>query len=321
MPTKRPSIVREVQVLFDQAKAIGASRHKAKASGVLAGQRPQDMLSTIHSWGTYRREMQAAIQFAKWCRAAAGVRRVSQVTPEMVRKYIALRSKQVSPNTVTADLTGIRRLDKCLQASEPGRESIVPDDVSAPRRQSPRGAYEVGEALAIIDYVTRRYPLYGDVLRVQLAGGLRISEAVWLRSDCIDFRRGQIRVEIEGKGGKRRIVAVDPRLLARLDLADRFPLRPPSGNLGSRLMDKSEIRRIEALVKSACAQLGIPHRQTHGFRATAAITYYQSLISQGVRKREALKRTSEWLGHGANRWDVLRSYLGDALMSDALGER
>ncbi len=313
-------MVYQVKELFDDVKAIGDSRHAAKQEAVIRGEQPQAMLPTIHSWGTYKREMQGAIQFTKWCKAEYGIKYLTQIKPDMTRCYMESRQDKAA-NTRAADLTAIRRLDKCLQARYPSWASIVPQDVKAPRQVTPRGAYEPAQAQAIIKRVSRLDPQSGQVLRLQLAGGLRVREAVWLHRDFIDVRCGKvaIAVQVKGKGGKPRVVEIDRRLLSRLDLSSPFPLRALRQQGSGWIKDKTQIKRIEDLVKAVCRTLGIQCRGTHGLRATAAISYYKLLVIQGLSKIQALSRTAEWLGHGPRRWDVLRHYFG-GLVDEALKE-
>jgi integrase len=316
MPTKTPSMAHQAKELFDENLAIGESRHEAKRDMAARGLDPQAMTDKIHSWGAYKRELQGSIGCAKWCKQEYGIKRVVQITPDMVRAYIEYRKGSVEQNTVSADLTGIRRLDKCLQNRHPGRASIVPDDVSAPRKVSPRGAYQPAEVRSIIDYIDKRDPLTAKVLQVQQAGALRISEAVNLRSDFVDLRKGEVIVDVKGKGGKPRTVSLaDRRVLGQLDLSKGKPLRD------EKVTAKSQMNRIQAQVRAACRALGIATgRGTHGIRATAAIIYYKSLVVRGMSKRQALSATGEYMGHGKRRWDVLRTYLGNDLVDEALGE-
>ncbi len=321
MPKKTPSPLHQVIELFKPMLAAGESRHEAKRQLKRLTPRTRGGIMTVkvYGFGTYRRERQAAIQFAKWCSKTFKIRYLTQITPDMTRAYFAWRKEQGrKANTLAADLTGIRRLNLALQLAEPGHASLVPPDVKAPRQRAPRGAYSQQEAEMIIDYVRRRDELAGLVLRLQLEAGLRISEAIWLRPDCIDVERGEIRVEVIGKGGKPRRVAVSSAILEKLDLSDRTPLRPPVDDLGSRTMDTSQARRIEDLVRRACRVLGITPHGTHGFRAAAARWYFSALTLDGKSNWDALKATAIWLGHGANRLDVLRLYLGDDLVDDVI---
>jgi len=137
---------------------------------------------------------------------------------------------------------GYPALDKCLQARYPGRVSIVPADVKAPRQ------FAAGVLMSCPgpgDYQARRAgrSLSGQVLRVQFAGGPPVHEAVWLHRDFINVRRGEVTVEaqVKGKGGKPRTVEIDRRLLSRLDLSSPFPLRAlrKEATAGSRTKRRS----------------------------------------------------------------------------------
>ena len=141
-------------------------------------------------------------------------------------------------------------------------------------------------------------PKAADVLRFQLSAGLRLSEAVMLRSDEVD-RAGET-VTVKGKGGRIRTVKLlDTTVLKRLDMSQRFPLL--------RGLKHNWMREVEELVASACKALDIKSLGTHGFRATAAQKLYDELLPAGTGEREARRHVAEFLGH--NRTDVTHHYV------------
>jgi integrase len=134
------------------------------------------------------------------------------------------------------------------------------------------------------------------VLRLQLEGGLRIHEALTLRSDKVNLREGS--VEVKGKGGRvRKVTLLDSSVLRELPL-DRNFVFPPTPAFR---------RAVQAEVARACEELGIACRGTHGFRATYAERYLEKRTTEGSREREARKSLARQLGH--NRTDVTRKYV------------
>jgi len=166
-----------------------------------------------------------------------------------------------------------------------------------PHGSRPRYSYTPDHAGQIIKHVEQRDPAAAEVLRWQCIVGLRISEAIRLRTDQIDFDKGM--VAIKGKGGKVRVVEIPDRaLLDRLDRTVRFPLLHGKAT--------SWTRHIEKLVAEACAESDIKCLGTHGFRASAAQRALDDLVEQGVSEREARRQVSRLLGH--SRTSVTNSY-------------
>jgi integrase/recombinase XerD len=109
--------------------------------------------------------------------------------------------------------------------------------------------------------------------------GLRIHEAISLRPEQIDARRGTIR--IIGKGNKERLLPLPPSLLIAMRRAWKthgnrqwvFATRPAGRHMGAQ-----SLRRA---FNAACAQEGIcghtPHSLRHGFAT--------GLLERGVEVR------------------------------------
>lgn len=70
-------------------------------------------------------------------------------------------------------------------------------------------------------------------------------------------------------------------------------------NLGSN--------RTREAIRQACDRLGVEYYGTHGFRKGWAQETFQTLLAEGLDRREAGWQVSQALGHG--RLDVLRHYL------------
>jgi integrase len=316
-----PSLIYQVKELFCGNLAIGKSRHQAKRKMRDAGKSVHAQGERIHSWGTFHAELQPACQFVRFTHEVLGVKRLDQLTREHVLCYFLHRRIEVevgelSPNTLAADLVGMRRLSTLLLKHGITPEQVVPDDLRAPREFRPRGAYTAIEAQQIIAYVDDRDPAAATVLMLQRWGGLRIHEAITLQTGWVvgeskiptigvDVAGGQ--VTVKGKGGRIRTVkllATD--VLTRLDLTIQFPL--------ARANEKTWTNRIEALVRAAARKLHIQCRGTHGLRATAANHHYVLLRRQGLTEAAARLETAKFLGH--NRTDVLRHYITDRMAGE-----
>jgi integrase/recombinase XerC len=254
-------------------------------------------LKTI-SWESERRYKQVACQFAAWAKARYSIRQTADLRADMVQAYLdARQASNLSPRTIATELTALRRLD--LYARDRGwiGESFIPKGLSVPHGSQPRYSYTPTHAKAIIAQVEKRHPLAAEVLRFQLAAGLRIGEAIGLDLEKVDFERGL--VTVKGKGGRVRTVAVrDPSVLARLNRSRRFPLLHGK--------PRNWKRQVEALVRQACLDLGIEPLGTHAFRATAAQELFDEQREAGTSEQDSRRVVARYLGH--NRTDVTHHY-------------
>jgi integrase len=167
--------------------------------------------------------------------------------------------------------------------------------------------YTEDEARAIIDQITPQDPVVARLLRLIWVGGLRISEAVYLRTQDIDLVNGMISLNQEGnvnrtKGGKARIFSYSPLSQEFMAALKNSPDIQPTGHLLADRLGLPE--RVRKLVRQACRELGIQPLGTHGFRKTFSVEEYHRARSLGADDRQALLETSHKLGH--NRIDVTR---------------
>jgi integrase len=320
--SKTSSLAFQIDDIFNHGTAFGCSRDAAKNEMRLEGRDVREMGDHIHSFGSLGTYKSAAIHVAKEIKAEYGpsVKRVADFTPKMIVDYFSQRLKagKTSKNTLVSEVGALRRLDQLAQVQGKIRQSFMPSeqtlrDMGIKRQFRPHGAYSPTEARAIIRDVSARNPKAGLVLELQYSGGLRIREAVCLKSGLIRDKRAGVdrlgistvhgRVFVKGKGSRQREIALlDPSILYKLDTARLFPLRD------GRLIP-TQMRTVQDRVRHACKRLGIQPRGTHAFRAAAAREFYARQLAAGASEIDAKRATSRWLGH--NRLDILKHYLVD----------
>lgn len=288
------SLVQQNEYLFSQHRGTGQSRKAWRDRNPGFGR----MAPVTFAWNSERRYKQICCHFLRDAHQQHGLRTISEIRPEMITAYIeARRAQGISPRTLATEVTALRRLDLYTQLEGWTKSSFMPPELSVPHGSRPRYSYTPEHAAQIIKHVEQRDPAAAEVLRWQCVVGPRISEAICLRTDRINFEKGT--AAIKGKGGKVRVVEIPDRaLLDRLDRSVRFPL------LQGKV--RNWTRHIEKLVAEACAELDIKCLGTHGFRASAAQRSLDDLVEQGVSEREARRRVSRLLGH--NRTSVTNSY-------------
>ncbi len=288
------SNVQQVNHLFSQHRGTGQSRKAWRDEHRGFGR----MAPLTFAWSSERRYKRVCCHFLKEAQERYGVHEVSAIEPYMISAYIERRrAAGISPRTLATEVTALRRLDLYARLEGWTKRSFMPVDLPVPHGSRPRYSYTPEHAEQIIAHVTQRDPAAAEVLRWQLACGLRIDEAIRLRTDQIDFE--QATVEVKGKGGKVRVVDIPDRaLLDRLDRTVRFPLL--KGNA------TSWTRQIEKRVANACMELDIKCLGTHGLRASTAQRTLDDLSADGAGERAARRQISRLLGH--NRPSVTNSY-------------
>ncbi len=263
--SKNPSLTYQIDDIFMHGTAFGCSRDAAKNEMRVEGRDVRTMGDHIHSFGSLGTQKSAAIHVAKAIKAEYGssVKRVADFTPHMVVDYFSRRLKdgKASINTLVSEVGAMRRLDQLAQAQGITRQSFMPSEqtlrgMGIKRRFSPHGAYTPAEARAIIRDVSARNPKAGLILELQYAAGLRLREAVCLKSGLIRDRKAGVdrlgistvhnRVFVKGKGSRQReIPLLDPSVLYKLDPTRLFPLR-------DRCLIQTQMRAVQDVVRKAC---------------------------------------------------------------------
>ncbi len=286
----------------------GASRHNAKRR-----HRDEELITGISTM----RCMSADVhQFARFIRVHyPEVKHLSEVRQEMALAYIQeLEQRERSGGRIARVCASLRKLDTaCRKAGifPPDALPLLPyKDQGGPGgfHSKPKPIpYTEEEAQAIIAYIAPQDPIVARLLRVMWAGGMRISEATWLRVQDIDLANGMISLNQEGnenhtKGGKPRKVPYSPKAHKFMTALDYSPDIQPTGHLFADRQGLPD--RARKLVRQACRDLGLQPLGTHGYRKTFSVEEYQRARSRGADDRQALLETSLKLGH--NRIDVTR---------------
>jgi integrase len=233
----------------------------------------------------------------------------------MALSYIEkLKQRERSGGRIARVCASLRKLDTaCRKASvfPPRKPPLLPYKAQG----GPGGfhskpkpiSYTDEEAQAIIGHIVPHDPIVARLLTLMWTSGLRITEAVYLRTQDIDLENGMISLNMEGnvnrtKGGKPRQFPYSPWAQKFMAALKHAPDIPPSGHLFTDRQGLPD--RARRLVRKACRELGILPLATHGYRKTYSVEEYHRARSRGADDRQALLEISHKLGH--NRIDVTR---------------
>jgi len=286
----------------------GASRHTAKRY-----HRDAELITGISTM----RCMSADVhQFARFIRNKwPEVKHLSEVSQEMALAYIEeLEERERSGGRIARVCASLRKLDvACRKAVifPPDSPPLLPyKDQGGPGgfHSKPKPIpYTEEQAKAIIAHIAPHDPIVARLLTLMWAGGLRISEAVYLRAQDIDLEIGAISLNREGnanrtKGGKPRAFPYSPKAHEHMTAIKHLPDIQPTGHLFTDRQGLPD--RARKMVRKACQELGIQPLATHGYRKTFSVEQYHRARARGADDRQALLETSLKLGH--NRIDVTR---------------
>jgi tyrosine recombinase XerC len=156
-----------------------------------------------HTVANYRREIGQFMAFAQ----AEGVRAWDQVTPALLRRWLAtLHEQGYVKASVVRRVSELRSFYHYMQRHELVRVNPV-ESISAPklpqRLPRPLSREEVFALLAAPDLVTPQGQRDRAMLELLYAAGLRVSELLGLDINDVDLAQAQVRVT--GKGAKERI--------------------------------------------------------------------------------------------------------------------
>jgi site-specific recombinase XerD len=174
------------------------------------------------------------------------------------------QDKHLAASSILVAVAALRFLYKITLRRDWALELEIPTPRKPKKLPVVLSQDEVARFLSAVDNLKHRV-----ILTVCYASGLRISEAVRLKSTSIDSQRMVIRVE-QGKGRKDRYVMLSPKLLVMLrDYWKRthpgewlFPGDPPS-----RPISPMTMQQICRQVREKCgiAKPITPHSLRHAF--------------------------------------------------------
>ena len=310
--SKTPSLVRQVTRAFETINHIGESRHAAKKNGTARAQ--------IHSYESARTHRQRCI---------TGLRRINEALPPKQRlrllrdlrpEHIELLKAQMvadglADSTIRNELSSWRKLGYALNAA--GWNGIPPEELVPARlytglgQSAPRGGYSRDQAAALIEHIERTHPKGGELAlmaRLVQASGLRHDEIAHLREADVDRIAGDISVrKSNAKGGRPRLVHLDPEGAVRNTLRAAIDAVPPGGNW-LWLNGPSLGRQLQDAMRDACDTLEIQRRGIHGLRGLFSETYLRERVATGLDENAARDELTKLLGHG--RRSVTRRYCG-----------
>lgn len=289
----------------------GDVREKLRAAGTGATSARIAAATGICSYRTYDAYREVSDDFARFAEAH-GVRDVRDLRPEHAADFLREKlAAGLSCNSLRTYAAALGKLDNALGRAPrkmhiPASARILPgvEEVraqfnrEAPRLDQERRAYF--KPAAVVEAM--RDDAHRLIGRVQLTGGLRISEALGLRRQDL---RGETsdpvlgtpcgEVSVKGKGGFRRSAFL-PAPVYR-ELAEHLCAAG-----GTQVEYKSYLEDL----RQAADSTGDLWGGSHGLRHSYARGFLTQAATVGLTSEDAMREASERLGH--HRLSILKIY-------------
>lgn len=312
----RGSTVYQVQQIFQMVNEIGSSKHEAKAEARAGGAKTWHQVGKglgVYSYSTadsYRDVWRACLSYSK---EHFGIRDVEKLSGEAVRAFLMSKVDDgVARATFGQYSAACEKLEVALnryaKTNATGREYVFVAGIREARAAAVElerfeGSRAYGDPSRLVASVqNERHNLAASLQR---EGGARVSEinhvGQWqLKGVWNDRYSGEAKgwIEVQGKGGKVRLVGVSPQTYQRLSVEIAKTER------GRFEFDKDAYRRE---LKEAAARSGQKYEGSHGLRWSWAQERNAELQERGLTYEQSLSQVSQEMGH--ERGDITEHYL------------
>jgi integrase len=301
----------------------GPSQERTKVNELL-----DSLLTDYQTRGI--KSLRHCICHMKPVRAYFGDRRATNVTPDLIRKYIEVRKNDGRSNAKINREIELLNAAYCLAVRE-GRLNRKPHVPRLRERNARAGFFEIDEVERIVRFLPS--PI-DDMTRFAFSCGWRREEIRTLKWENIDRQAREITL-IDSKNSERRTLALDEigwRLFERLWESRRYQRRdgteavsPYVFHRNGRPVASSPFSRAWAVARE---KAGLPGKLFHDLRRSAARNLLRSGIPQAIAmsitghrtdsmfqryaisssldKREALRRQHEFLASSTSRTNLVK---------------
>jgi len=283
-----------------ESEKIPQSRYAVKKSDD-----PEKWNHLIFSYNTLDTYKNRAIPFAKYCKKEFGIKKLSEITPEMTKKFFKKRKEEgKSAWTLQGDRAALKKLENCMKKRDwiSDESNFVPTakKLGIPIRKKEnriRGEiYTDSEIDAIIEEVSEATKKYIKFIR---GSGARMKGASTIKKKDINF--AEKKIKLKEKGGYSRKISISD------DFNDWLEKITKEKDLNDKILPERTDRAVQKQVEEACEKLKIKPLGLHRIRASHAYNLYKKLLKNDYSDKEARKIVSEHLGH--HRESVISYYL------------
>lgn len=228
-----------------------------------------------YSANTVRGYKTDLLVFCRFLKEKQGDMDIKTVDHRVIRQYLGIFYKQVTPKTIARKVSSLKSFFKYLR-----REKIIVNDPASALKTPKLAKHNpvfltVDEMFALLDKKNNKSSIMirdRAMFELLYSSGLRVSELVGIDLDNLDKELMVVRVL--GKGNKERIVPFGKKALDALTayLKIRRHKKGSYGkalflnNMGERLTARTVARRLEKARRDAALNIPVhPHAIRHSF--------------------------------------------------------
>ncbi|OBY12502.1 tyrosine-type recombinase/integrase [Clostridium paraputrificum] len=280
-------------------------KHSAKHSDGIGTEK-------IYSYADRKNLLDVACNFANYMKHEhSEIRMVKDIKEEHIQGFFNEKAKECSYLTLEQYRSRFNKLEKLVKNTyhvevnySRGYDIPITREQTEKLRSISMSKQEYSQLSGCIE-ASRSAAVPGIHLSARF--GLRVSEISKLQGRDIDLERNVIRI-IGSKGGRDREIPIRSHERSFCEEIKRevrehervVPLRSNSINTFlQRSLEKCGLRE-----KYSSAKTGI-----HSIRKMAAQNHYDECRANGMSIREAKQDTSQWLGHGKDRLELMNEYI------------
>ena len=268
----------------------------------------------VYSFSERNNLRQTAMELAQYCKVIYDVKQVKDITYGMVRNFMKDKANTCNQNTLDNISSRLCKIGKLVNQTYKSCDvdwnfikvkSMVGEEKL---RDIPMNREDFNK---LISYAKESNLTSKAILGVELAGafGLRVSEVCKLEVRDIDLNNMSLHIH-KSKGGLSRDLRIREeykefleKIITNKNLLDRLvPIKEDSVNKWIR----ETLPKVEGIDanKYIKAKTGV-----HSIRKMWATERYKELITLGLNDKDSCNKVSLELGHGENRWDVVKNYI------------
>jgi integrase len=288
------------QAILDRARDFAEVEYRAKHGLGAAPNRAKgldgyvsiylDAFAATHKPGSVKQARRHLASFTAFA-ASRGVGTVQGITRSVCRDYLEARIAVVSRDTLRTEVGYLapvwsRAVEDGLMVKNPWQRIKIPGKST---RSDPVywSAEEVARIAAACSKVT-----WSDLVMILVNTGLRISTALAMRWDWIDWKAGVIRIPPGVTGAKTAyglaMNRVSRNVLERRQFASRSDLVFPNLYRGGGPIPYDSARNaIEKAIERAGVKLGTPHDLRHTYARILSRTAPANVVQSQLGHRTA----------------------------------
>lgn len=304
MGRKSTSLTGQFTYAINQCFSEGMDKHSFKK------EYGQEMTDKVFSYNEKFRLKDTAKMLWNYFRENdIKVKQVNQITADHIQGFLSSKVGNCTQNTINTYAASLYKLQEVCNSTYKSCNLEWRKSVTVPTalRQSDLSRGVTAQISRedynkILEYAKENYSQSGQAIRLQDTLGLRVNEIVTIKIRNIDLDRNKIVIE-NTKGGKTLERDLTPE-------AKKIILETLSkSSVGDKLfnLDPGSINKYLSRVQD---KMGLARHSNHDIRRRIAQEKYDQYREKGDSPKEAARKTSIWLNHGANREKLLKeSYI------------